>query len=106
MPKYLIMANYTQQGVKGLVAEGGTARRGAVQKLAESLGGKVESFYYAFGATDLYTVIDMPDATSALAVSLAVNSSGGATTTTVPLISVEEVDKATKASPAYRAPGA
>ena len=106
MPKYLIQANYTQQGVKGLIAEGGTARLAAVQKLTESMGGKLEGFYYAFGQTDLFVVVDVPDATSALAVSLAVNSSGGATTTTIPLISVEEVDKAAQATPLYRAPGA
>ncbi len=106
MPKYLILANYTQQGVKGVMAEGGTARRDAVQKLTESVGGKVEGFYYAFGKTDVYVVVDVPDATSVLAVSLAVNSSGGATTTTVPLLSVQEVDAAAKASAVYRAPGA
>lgn len=106
MPRYLIKASYTQQGVKGLLAEGGSARRKAVEQMAEALGGRVESFYFAFGETDLFVVMNAPDATRAAAVSLAVNAAGGATTTTIPLLSAEEIDEARKVTVSYRAPGA
>ena len=65
MAKYLIKANYTQKGLEGLLKDGGTKRRQVVEKLATSLGGKLEAFYYAFGDTDLYAIIDAPDNVSA-----------------------------------------
>src|SRR5664280_3024163 len=79
MPKYLLEVNYTLDGVKGLAAEGGTARVAAATALVESLGGKVESFYFAFGDTDAYVVIDLPNNSSAAGGALAVDIGGGAT---------------------------
>ncbi|MGH2850204.1 MAG: GYD domain-containing protein, partial [Solirubrobacteraceae bacterium] len=61
MPKYLVRASYTVEGVKGLRSAGGTSRRDAVAKLAESLGGTLESFHFAFGETDAFVILDMPD---------------------------------------------
>ena len=106
MPKFMIKASYNAEGARGLMKEGGTARRAAVQKLAESLGGRVDSFYFAFGENDAYVVGDFPDTAAVLAVSLAVNASGAVRVTTVPLIAPEEVDAAAKKNVAYRAPGA
>ena len=105
MSKYLIAANYTSEGVKGLIKEGGTGRRTAIQKLFESVGGTVEAVYYAFGETDLYLIVDMPTAASMTAAALTVSASGAATIKTTVLMSPEEVDAATKLTPAYRAPG-
>ena len=65
MSKYLVKANYTAEGLKGLMAEGGTKRREAATAAFESVGGEVESFYYAFGDTDVVGVCDLPDAASA-----------------------------------------
>jgi uncharacterized protein with GYD domain len=106
MPKFLIKASYTSEGAKGLLKEGGTSRRAAVVKLIEGTGGKVEAFYYAYGEDDAYIICDLPDATSGLAVSLAVNASGAVRLSTIPLITPEEIDAACKKSVAYRAPGA
>src|SRR5215217_7479301 len=44
MPKYLIEASYTLEGVKGVQSAGGTSRSDAIAKVAESVGGRVESF--------------------------------------------------------------
>ena len=73
--------------------------------LLESLGGTVESFYFAFGSTDAYVVVDMPDNTSAAAAALAVNASGAVTAEIVVLLTPEEVDEACRKSPAYQPPG-
>ena len=105
MPKYLVRANYKQEGVKGILKDGGTARRTAVEQMAAGFGGRVEAFYFAFGDTDAFVVVDAPDNVTAAAVALAVNSSGAVTTTTTPLLTPEEVDQATKKSVKYRAPG-
>jgi uncharacterized protein with GYD domain len=106
MPKYLIQANYTGDGVKGLLKEGGSGRREAVDKLLASVGGSVESFYYAFGKTDAYVIVDVPDNVTAAAVALTVAATGSVAIKTTPLLTIDEVDQATKKSPAYRAPGA
>ena len=106
MPKFMIKASYTAEGVRGLMKEGGTGRRAAVQKVIEGIGGKVEAFYFAYGESDAYVIADVPDATTGIAVSLAVNASGVVRVSTIPLITPEEMDAASKKSVAYRAPGA
>ena len=105
MPKFLIQANYVGDGVKGLLKEGGTGRRAAIEKLVQSVGGKLELFYYAFGDVDAYVIVDLPDNASAAAVALTVNASGLAVTKTTVMMTPEEVDAATKKTPSYRPPG-
>lgn len=105
MAKYLVQASYTAEGARGLVKDGGSGRRSAATKLIESVGGKVEAFYFAFGSTDAYVIADMPDNATAAAASLAVNSTGAVTTTVTVLLTPEEVDAACRKTPAYRAPG-
>ncbi|MGO4872805.1 MAG: GYD domain-containing protein [Roseiarcus sp.] len=105
MPKYLFEAHYTAAGAKGVAKEGGTGRRTAIAKMAEALGGKLESFYFAFGGVDAYVVVDAPDNVTAAAVALAVNQSGAASVKTVVLITPEEMDKAGKKTVDYRPPG-
>jgi uncharacterized protein with GYD domain len=105
MAKYLIKASYTSEGVKGLLKEGGTGRRAAVDELVGGLGGKVEAFYYALGDDDAYVVVDLPDNAAAGAVSLAVNATGAVQIKTVPLLTVEDLDEAAKKSVDYRPPG-
>jgi uncharacterized protein with GYD domain len=106
MPKYLIEASYTVEGVKGVQSAGGSSRRDAIAALAESVGGQLESFYFAFGEHDVYTVIDLPDNESATAVALTVNASGAVKVRTTVLVTPEEVDAAAKRSVEYRTPGA
>ncbi len=106
MPKMLIKAAYNSDGAKGLMKEGGTARRALVQKLVESLGGKMESFYYAYGDADAYIIVDLPDAAAGIALSLTVNATGAVHISTTPLITPEEIDQASKKKVKYRAPGA
>jgi uncharacterized protein with GYD domain len=105
MAKYLIKANYTTEGARGFAQDGGTARRAAVEKMVASVGGRLESFYFAFGDTDLYVIADMPDNTAVAAVALTVAQSGKATTSTVVLMTPEEMDVAAKKNVAYRPPG-
>lgn len=106
MQKFMIKVSYTTEGTRGLLKEGGTGRRAAVQKLLEAMGGRLESFYFAYGEDDVYVIADLPDATSGLAVSLTINASGAVRLSTVPLITPEEIDAACKKSVPYRAPGA
>lgn len=105
MPKYLVTGSYTQAGIKGVLAEGGSSRRAAVEKLAESVGGTVESFYYGFGGDDYFITVDLPSNEAAAAVAMTVAASGAVSPRTIVLLTPEDVDAATKLSPSYRAPG-
>jgi uncharacterized protein with GYD domain len=106
MPKFLITGSYTAEGTRGLMKEGGSSRRAAVQKALDGVGGKLEAFYFAFGKDDAYVIVDVPDNASVIAVSLAVNASGVVRVSTTPLIAPDDLDAASKKSIAFRAPGA
>jgi uncharacterized protein with GYD domain len=105
MPKYLVQAKYVGEGVKGLLKEGGSSRRAAVEKAYASVGGRIEAFYYAFGDTDVFIIGDLPDNISAAALSLTVNAAGAASAKVTVLLTAEEIDAATKKTPNYRPPG-
>ena len=105
MGKYLVRANYVGDGVKGLMEEGGTRRRDAAKAAVESVGGSLESMYFAFGDTDVFGICEFPDDASATAFSLVVNASGAITGSVTPLMSVEDVDAAAAKTPSYRPPG-
>jgi uncharacterized protein with GYD domain len=105
MPKYLWQVSYTAEGAKGLVAEGGTGRRVAVQQMLDSVGGKLEAFYYAFGSDDLVVIADVPDNVSVAALSLRTATGGAARSRTTVLLTPEEVDQATQRNVEYRLPG-
>jgi len=105
MAKFLFEAHYTPEGAKGIVKEGGSARRAAIEKAVTALGGRLEAFYFAFGGVDAYVIVDLPDNATAAAMALAVGQSGLASTKTVVLLTGEEVDAATKKSVTYRGPG-
>ncbi len=105
MAKYLFVANYSSDGVKGVLASGGSARKAAVSEAVEKLGGSLESFYFGFGKDDAYVVVDLPDNVAAAAVGLQVGASGMASTRTVVLLTPEEVDRAAQAPSAYTPPG-
>ncbi len=105
MPKYLIQASFTDTGVKGLLQDGGSKRRTAVNLLMKSLGGSVEAFYYGFGEGDVHLIVDLPDNTTAATVSLVATASGAFNIRTTPLLTPEEIDHAVKKTVQYRAPG-
>lgn len=105
MDKYLVQVRYTADGAKGLLTDGGTARRAATEKAIASVGGRMEAFYFALGEIDAYIIAELPDDASLIALELAVNATGRVNSRTVKLISPEDVDKATKTSVSYRAPG-
>jgi uncharacterized protein with GYD domain len=77
----------------------------AAKELIEDLGGKMESFYFAFGNTDVYAIADFPDNVSAAAAALTVCAGGGATARTVVLLTANEADAAAAKKTTYRPPG-
>lgn len=105
MPKFLFRASYTASGAGGLLKDGGTKRRAVVEELARSLGGSVESVYWAFGDDDFVCIAEMPDSHAAAALSLTVGASGAVRLTTTHLLSAEDVDDVIGRRAIYTPPG-
>jgi len=105
MPKYLVQASYIADGVEGLRKEGGSARRDAIARACASVGGSLDAFYFAFGESDVVTILDLPDNATAAGVALLVGASGRVDIKTTVLLTPEEIDAAAKVGGEYRAPG-
>jgi uncharacterized protein with GYD domain len=105
MPKYLYQGSYTEEGLKGLLKDGGTKRMEVTKKAVESLGGTMEAYYFAFGDNDFYLITDTPDYVSAITGSLVANASGAVKVKVTVLITPEEVDQAVKKTMDWRPPG-
>ena len=105
MAKYLITASYTADGAKGVLKDGGTKRRQAAEQVIKSAGGKLEAFYFAFGAHDAYIIVDAPDHATVAAAAIAVNATGAVQASTTVLLTPEEIDQAIKKGVTYHPPG-
>jgi len=91
MANFLIIASYSPDGAKGLLKSGGTARVDAVKKTIEGIGGKLQSFHFAFGSEDAYVIAELPDNVAAAAIGLAVASTGLTSVKTVVLLTPAEI---------------
>ena len=105
MAKYMFEAKYNTEGVKGLIHDGGTGRRAAIEKMIAGVGGRLDAVYFAFGGTDAYVIADLPDNATAAAVALTVAQAGKSSIRTIVLMTPEEADAATKKTVAYQPPG-
>jgi uncharacterized protein with GYD domain len=106
MPKFLIEASYTAEGLRGLAKDKASGRQAVVKEALASVGGKLDAAFFALGDTDVYILCDCPDHVSVAALSLAVSASGMVRTKTIPLMTVEEADRALAMKLDYHAPGA
>jgi uncharacterized protein with GYD domain len=105
MPKYLFEASYTAEGVKGIQQAGAASRAAAVSDMCSGLGGKLDSFHFAFGDVDAFVICDLPDDEAAAAAAFTVGASAATRIKTIKLLTVEEADAAIRRSVSYRPPG-
>jgi uncharacterized protein with GYD domain len=105
MAKYLITGSYTAEGLTGLLKDGGSGRRKAVETAIQGMGGRLEAFYFAFGDNDVVTIVDVPDNVTAAALAIGISSTGTVGIKTTVLLSAEEIDQATKKTLNFRAAG-
>jgi uncharacterized protein with GYD domain len=105
MARYLFEASYTADGLRGLMQEGGKARRQAVEAMATSLGGRLEEMFFAFGDTDAFVICELPDDEAAAAAAMRVSASGTASVRTTKLLAPEQIDEAIGRQLTYQAPG-
>jgi uncharacterized protein with GYD domain len=106
MPKFLIQVSMHKEGIRDVLSKAkGTGLRAAVSKFAESAGGKLDAYYFAFGQHDVVGIVDFPDNVSAAAVSVAANGAGMVDLAMTPLITPEEMDQAVEKSRTLAVPG-
>jgi uncharacterized protein with GYD domain len=105
MPKFLFRVSLNAEGVAGVLAEGGTARREVVKDAIESVGGTLEAFYFAFGADDVVAIVDVPDQETAAGLAMQFSSSDRMAVTTTVLLTPEQVDRARETKSSWRPPG-
>jgi uncharacterized protein with GYD domain len=104
MPKYLVQGSYTDQGLKGLLKEGGSKRREMVEKLAGEMGGKLEVFYFAFGSDDFVIILDLPGNIDMAATAIVAQASGMVKSRVTVLMAPEDVDQAVQRKVDFRPP--
>jgi uncharacterized protein with GYD domain len=107
MPLYLGRFSYTTDAMKALISDP-QDRSAAAAEVAESLGGKLLGFWFAFGEFDGVFLMEAPDNASAAALAMAVGAGGALSEveTTVLLDMDEAQDAMRKAAAAtYRPPG-
>lgn len=106
MPKFMIQASYTAEGLRGVMRDKASGRKAAVENLASQIGGKVEAVYFVLGEDDVIVLLDCPDNATAAALSATVSASGLVRAKTIPLLTVEEMDQGLSRKIQYKAPGA
>ncbi len=104
MPKYLVQGSYTDQGLNGLLKEGGSKRRSVVEQLAKEMGGKLEAFYFTFGSDDFVIVLDLPSNLDMAATSIVAQASGTVKSRVTVLLTPEDVDQAVRRKVDFRPP--
>ena len=105
MGSYLFKVSYSVDGLKGIASEGAAHRVDFIGKLMDGLGGKLESFHFAFGETDAFVIGQLPDDNTAAAIAMAVGASGTGSCETVKLLTPADVDAARGITTGYKPPG-
>ena len=105
MAKFLFSGTYTPKGLKGLIEEGGSSRIEAAKKSLASMGGSLESFYFALGEKDFYIIVNLPDNATAASVTMAGCISDTFSIKSVVLMTPAEMDESIKKRPDFRPPG-
>jgi uncharacterized protein with GYD domain len=105
MPLYLFRSHYTQAGIAGVMAEGGSKRYAAVETLVSSAGGNLIGAWWAFGDDDFISIAELPDHAAATTVAATIAASGAAKIATTVLLTSADIDEASRRHTTYRAPG-
>src|SRR5215211_1040057 len=106
MPKYLVQASYTGEGLEGTPEGQGNRAQGCCHQGCRRPRRQAGVHLLAFGEDDVVVIFELPDNVAAARLAIAVGASGFVRTRTTPLLSVEEADQALGAPDiGFRAPG-
>ena len=81
MPTYVMLANWTDQGLKAI--NDGPKRVDAAKKMLVEMGGSFRSLYMTMGAHDMVGIYDAPDDAVAARFSLLLGQLGDVRTTSL-----------------------
>ena len=81
MPTYMILFNYTEQGIRAIREAGG--RLDGLKKRLVEMGGELKAFYLTLGPYDTVAVVTLPDDETVARLSLLLGSTGNVRTVTM-----------------------
>jgi uncharacterized protein with GYD domain len=90
MPKYLALFSYSPAAMAAMI-DNPADREIAVQRVLESVGARLETMYWMFGAHDGIAIVEAPDSLTMAGISAAVSSTGGVSSETHELFSSADV---------------
>jgi uncharacterized protein with GYD domain len=106
MPKFLLQANYTAEGLRGVMKDTAVVREARIREMIAGVGGTLDGFYFALGDTDVFVICELPDVATCASLALSVSASGVVHVKTTALLTAAETDAAIRKGIIYRPPGA
>jgi uncharacterized protein with GYD domain len=91
MPTYVLLVNWTDQGIKNVRETVHRADKDVLEQLEQTYGTRVRQIYWTVGSHDLVTIVEAPDEESVSAMVLALGSQGNLRTTTLRAYDHEEM---------------
>ncbi len=92
MPTYIILANFTDQGIRNI--KDSPKREDAFLKLCEKVGARVKDVYRTMGRYDVAAIVDAPDDVTMNAIVYSLGSLGNIRTETLRAFTRHETDAA------------
>ncbi len=89
MANYIILGNFTDQGIRNVKET--TERADAVRSMAEKIGATIKDIYWTLGSYDIVAVLEAPDDEAATALGLSIGSLGNVRTQTLRAFTAEEI---------------
>jgi uncharacterized protein with GYD domain len=108
VPKYLALFSYSHEAIAAMIANPAD-REPAVRRVLESVGARLETFYWMFGAHDGLAIVEAPDSLTMAGVSTAIRSTGTIRSETHELFSTSDIhhvlETAQRAHTTFTEPG-
>ena len=90
MAHYVVLANFTDQGIRGVKET--TKRAKGFRELASALGGKVKDIYWTLGSYDVVLTLEAPNDETATAILTKAGSLGNLKSQTLRAFTEQEMD--------------
>jgi uncharacterized protein with GYD domain len=90
MPRYVVLVNWTDQGMKSIRET--VQRADDVRQLTEQFGGTMEYLLWTQGRHDLVGIIDMPDDEAFAALGLQIGTMGAVRTESLRAFTADEMN--------------
>ena len=90
MANYVVLANFTDQGIRGV--KDTTKRAKAFREMAEKMGGKIKDIYWTLGHYDVVLTMEAPNDETATAILTRAGSLGNLKSQTLRAFNEKEMD--------------